>query len=122
MNELKKLNAIHKILMTFLSGEILMEEGELYENWTRGEHVQHTSDTFQSQLLIFQRQAKNVLKSLEEEDEDLIKFSLQMYEKDLEKLKFNIQHDRVNKAFFPSLRDYIEELKSLIEALKSVLN
>ncbi len=121
MNQLKKLNAIHKGIMVFVAGEVVERAGELSEGWGKGEHVQHSSDSLKGQINIFQRQLPNTLKAIENEDRDLIKKSLEMYKKDREKLKFDIQKDKIRKELFDPLREYIESLNDWISILEDVL-
>lgn len=121
MNQLKKLNAIHKGIMAFVASEIVEKVGELSENWSKGEHIQHNSDSLRGQINIFQRQLPNTLKAIENEDKDLIKKSLEMYKKDREKLKFDIQNDRIKRELFEPLREYIESLNDWIVALEDAL-
>lgn len=121
MNQLKKLNAIHKGIMTFVASEVVEKAGELSEGWNNGEHIQHNSDSLRGQINIFQRQLPNTLNAIETEDKDLIKKSLDMYKKDREKLKFDIQNDRIKKELFEPLRDYIESLNDWISILEDAL-
>lgn len=121
MNQLKKLNAIHKGIMTFVASEAVEKAGELSEGWNNGEHIQHNSDSLRGQINIFQRQLPNTLNAIETEDKDLIKKSLDMYKKDREKLKFDIQNDRIKKELFEPLRDYIESLNDWISILEDAL-
>lgn len=74
----------------------------------KGDHIQHTSDSLLGQIKIFERQTFKVYESLEKEDRDFIKTSLDMYEKDKEKLKFNIKNDKIDKHLFNPLKDYID--------------
>ena len=48
-------------------------------------------------------------------------FILEMYKKDREKLKFDIQYDRINSELFEPLREYIQSLNDLIIALEEDL-
>lgn len=121
MNQLKKLNAIHKGIMTFVASEVVEKAGELSEGWNNGKHIQHNSDSLRGQINIFQRQLPNTLNAIETEDKDLIKKSLDMYKKDREKLKFDIQNDRIKKELFEPLRDYIESLNDWISILEDAL-
>lgn len=121
MNQLKKLNAIHKGIMTFVASEVVEKAGELSEGWNNREHIQHNSDSLRGQINIFQRQLPNTLNAIETEDKDLIKKSLDMYKKDREKLKFDIQNDRIKKELFEPLRDYIESLNDWISILEDAL-
>lgn len=121
MNQLKKLNAIHKGIMTFVASEVVEKAGELSEGRNKGEHIQHNSDSLRGQINIFQRQLPNTLNAIETEDKDLIKKSLDMYKKDREKLKFDIQNDRIKKELFDPLREYIESLNDWISILEDAL-
>lgn len=121
MNQLKKLNAIHKGIMAFVAGEVVEKAGELSEGWNKGERIQHNSDSLRGQINIFQRQLPNTLNAIENEDRDLIKKSLGMYKKDREKLKFDIQNDRIKKELFEPLKEYIESLNDWIVVLEDAL-
>lgn len=122
MNQLKKLNAMHKLTMLTIQGAVVLKEGcKIYEGWKKGDHIQHTSDSLLGQIKIFERQTLKVYESLEKEDRDFIKTSLDMYEKDKEKLKFNIKNDKIDKHLFKPLKDYIDLLKEVIEMLKIAL-
>lgn len=121
MNQLKKLNAIHKGIMAFVASEVVEKAGELSEGWDKEEHIQHNSDSLRGQINIFQRQLPNTLKAIENEEEDLIKKSLEMYKKDREKLKFDIQNDRIKKELFDPLKEYIESLNDWIAILEDAL-
>lgn len=121
MNQLKKLNAIHKGIMAFVASEVVEKAGELSEGWNKGEHIQHNSDSLRGQINIFQRQLPNTLKAIEKEDEGLIKKSLEMYKKDREKLRFDIQNDKIKKELFDPLKEYIESLNDWISVLEDAL-
>lgn len=122
MNQLKKLNAMHKLTMLTIQGAVVLKEGcKIYEGWEKGDHIQHTSDSLLDQIKIFERQTLKVYESLEKEDRDFIKTSLDMYEKDKEKLKFNIKNDKIDKHLFNPLKDYIDLLNEVIEMLKIAL-
>lgn len=122
MNQLKKLNAMHKLTMLTIQGAVVLKEGcKIYEGWKKGDHIQHTSDSLLGQIKIFERQTFKVYESLEKEDRDFIKTSLDMYEKDKEKLKFNIKNDKIDKHLFNPLKDYIDLLNEVIEMLKEAL-
>lgn len=121
MNQLKKLNAIHKGIMAFVASEVVEKAGELSEGWNKGEHIQHNSDSLGGQINIFQRQLTNTLKAIENEDESLIKKSLEMYRKDREKLRFDIQNDKIKKELFDPLKEYIESLNDWISVLEDAL-
>lgn len=121
MNQLKKLNAMHKVILTRIVGNAVIEAGIKTEGWKRGEHIQHTSDRIAGHIEIFNRQLDNTMLTLQDEDTDLIERSLKMYKKDLKQLEFNIQNDRVNKSLFTTIREYIITLKGLIEFLTDTL-
>lgn len=121
MNQLKKLNAIHKGIMAFVASEVVEKAGELSEGWNKGEHIQHNSDSLRGQINIFQKQLPNTLNAIENEDIDLIKKSLEMYKKDREKLKFDIQKDKAEGELFDPLREYIESLNGWISILEDAL-
>lgn len=61
MNQLKKLNAIHKGIMAFVASEVVEKAGELSEGWNKEKHIQHNSDFLRGQINIFQRQLPNTL-------------------------------------------------------------
>lgn len=107
--------------MAFVASEVVEKAGELSEDWGKGEHIQHNSDSLRGQINIFQRQLPNTLKAIENEEEDLIKKSLEMYKKDREKLKFDIQNDRIKKELFDPLKEYIESLNDWIAILEDAL-
>jgi len=118
---LLKLNAMHKFIMCEISGESVIKAGVLHCGWTREEHIQHTSDSIKSQIEIFNRQVLQVIQYLRDENVDLIKRSLEMYEKDREKLRFNLQNDQVDKALFGVIKEYMDSLNDLILALTMFL-
>ena len=55
MNQLKKLNAIHKGIIAFVASEVVEKAGELSKGWNKGERIQHNSDSLRGQINIFQR-------------------------------------------------------------------
>lgn len=118
MNQLKKLNAIHKGIIAFVASEVVEKAGELSEGWNKGEHIQHNSDSLRGQINIFQKQLPNTLNAIENEDIDLIKKSLEIYKK---KLKFDIQKDKAGGELFDPLREYIESLNDWISILEDAL-
>lgn len=122
MNQLKKLNTIHKAIMLYVSGEATLNAGEMFEGWEKGNHTQHFSDALQGQILIFQRQLSKVVQDIEKDDIEPLKSALEMYKRDREKLKFNIQNDKINKEFFEPLRDYINSLNDWITVLGDAIN
>lgn len=115
MNQLKKLNAIHKGIMAFVASEVVEKAGELSEGWNKEEHIQHNSDSLRGQINIFQRQLPKTLNAIENEDIDLIKKSLEMYK------KFDIQKDKIREELFDPLREYIESLNDWISILEDAL-
>lgn len=121
MNELKKLNAIHKAIMTIIEGSSVLYVGSLTEGWNEYDHIQHTSDNLPGQIKIFERQLQNVFSYIENENTELIRKSLSMYKKDLSHLQHNIEYDKIDKRLFESVLYYVEQLKGLIDTLEDVL-
>lgn len=118
MNQLKKLNIIHKAIYAQIMGDIVIETGVKLESWSRGEHIQHTSDSLIGQIKVFERQLKNTVYTVQDEKVEDLERYLKMYKKDLKNLKFNIQHDQINKGLFPAIERYIESLKDIIMVLE----
>lgn len=121
-NSLLKLNAMHKIIMAEIQGEVVVRSGILKAGWKKGDHIQHTSDILQDQIIIFQRQLSNVYKDLELNNKESLQKSLSMYQKDREKLKFNIQNDKIDKDLFDEVQLYIECLNDVISMILEYLD
>lgn len=121
MNQLIKLNAMHKIIFTQILGNAVIETGIKTEGWTIHEPIQHTSNKIVECIQAFDRQLDNTTKALQDEDTDLIERSIELYKKDLKQLEFNIQNNQVNKSLFTIIEEYITALKDLIEPLMDVL-
>lgn len=123
MNQLKKLNVMHKLIMQLIAGEIVFKAAEeLNESWNKGNRIQHTSDSILGKIDIFNRQIEKVFNGIYQEDQELIKKSLDFYLSDREKLKHDIQHDKVDKKLFEPIKAYIEVLNNIINMLKEALN
>lgn len=121
MNQLKKLNIMHELIMQLIAGEAVFKVAdELYESWSKWDHIQHTSDSILGNIEIFNRQVDKVFKDIDQEYQGLIKSSLDLYLADREKLKHGIQHDRVDKRLFEPIKLYIEVLNTIIDMLKSL--
>lgn len=121
-NSLLKLNAMHKIIMAEIQGEVVVKSGVLKAGWKKGDHIQHTSDILQDQIIIFQRQLANVYKDLELNNKESLQKSLSMYQKDREKLKFNIQNDKIDKDLFDEVQLYVECLNDAISMILEYLD
>lgn len=118
MNQFKKLNIIHKAIYAQIMGDIVIETGVKLEGWQRGEHIQHTLDSLMGQIKVFKRQLANTVYTVPDEKVEDLERYLKMYKKDLKNLKFNIQHDQINKGLFPAIERYIESLKDVIMVLE----
>lgn len=121
-NSLLKLNAMHKIIMAEIQGEVVVKSGVLKAGWKKGDHIQHTSDILQDQIIIFQRQLANVYKDLELNNKESLQKSLSMYQKDREKLKFNIQNDKIDKDLLDEVQLYVECLNDAISMILEYLD
>lgn len=121
MNQLKKLNAIHKTIMTILEGSVVLYQGSLKEGWNEFDHIQHTSDNLPGQIEIFERQLNKTLENIENENVDFVKESLDLYKRDREVLKHNIQFDQIDKRLFDSILIYINQLNELITLLEDLI-
>lgn len=119
---LMKLNVYHSLIMQKITGDIVLKIGELKEGWKKGDHIQHTSDSLEGQIRLFNKQIDILVHNIENEDEELIKKSLSIYMNDRNKLKHNIQYDKVHKELFKSLQEYIESLNNVIELLEIILD
>lgn len=121
MNQLKKLNAMHKIIFTRILGNAVIEAGIKTDGWKRVEPISKTANSILEYIQIFDRQLDNTMNALQDEDTDLIERSIKLYEEDLKQLEFNLQNDRVNKSLFTIINDYMMSLKDLIELLIDTL-
>lgn len=92
----------------------------MYESWSKWDHIQYTSGSILEKIEIFNRQIDRIFKDIDQEDQDLIKSSLDLYLVDREKLKHDIQHDHVDKRLFEPIKLYIEVLNTIIDMLKSL--
>lgn len=121
MTPLMKLNVYHNLIMQRIAGDILLKVGELKECWKKGDHIQHTSDSLEGQIKLFNKQLDILIHNIENEDEKLIRNSLSTYKNDRNKLKHNSQYDRVHKELFGPLKEYIESLNNVIDLLEIIV-
>lgn len=121
MSPLLKLNAMHKVIMAEIMGEALIKSGVTNSGWERGEHIQHTSDSIMNQVFRFQRQLPQMFSALEGEDLDVVVRSLEMYERDRDNLKFNIENDKIERQLFKPVLEYIKAINRMIAAIKEFL-
>ena len=117
MDQLLKLNAMHKLIMGEIAAEAVIESGVMWCGWERGEHIQHTSDALETQVQRFQRQTRVVFQHLDEENLDFVKKSLETYMRDRENLAFNLKHDKIHRALFGVVANYINQLNEIISVL-----
>lgn len=118
MNQLEKLNAMHKVIMLIIQGSAILYQGSLKEGWDEFDHIQHTSDNLPGQIRIFEKQLNIVLKDIEKEKKEVLKKSLKMYKEDRRILKQNIQFDQIDKSFYSIILNYITQLNELIQTLE----
>ena len=121
MSPLLKLNAMHKVIMAEIAGEALIKSGVANSGWERNEHIQHTSDMMMNQVFRFQRQLPQTFSALEGEDLEVVVRSLEIYERDRENLKFNIQNDKAEKRLFKPVLEYINAINKVIAAIREFL-
>lgn len=122
MNPLKKLNLFHGIIMQWIAIDVVYRVGILKEGWTKGDHIQHTSDSLKGQIDLFKKQLDVLAQSVEKEDKESLKSSLAMYKRDRSKIKHNIQFDKLHKELFESLQDYINSLNETINLIEAALS
>jgi hypothetical protein len=107
--------------MAEIAGEALIKSGVANSGWERDEHIQHTSDAMMNQVFRFQRQLPQTFSALENEDLEVVVRSLEMYERDRDNLKFNIQNDKVERRLFKPVLEYIKAINNVIAAIREFL-
>lgn len=114
MNQLLKLNVMHKVIMAEIAGEAVIQTGVLRVGWKRNVSVQHICRLFKNEMASFKRQAFVLYKNLSSEDSKYFTHSMKMFEKDKRMLEFYVKHDKIHKELFKPVIEYIQFLDEFI--------
>ena len=114
MNQLLKLNVMHKVIMAEIAGEAVIQTGVLRVGWKRDVSVQHTCRLLKNQMAGFKRQIFAVYKNLSDKNSKYFSSSLKMFEKDKRMLEFYVKYDKIHKELFKLVIEYIQFLDEFI--------
>lgn len=122
MDQLLKLNTMHKIIMNHITGDAVLTAGVVHSGWKKGDHFRHSSERLLNEIAIFQRQLPVVMANIENENREFLERSLEMYINDRKKLAFDVENDKLDKELFEPVMQYINSLNETIDMLREVIN
>lgn len=120
MTPVLKLNVLHKQIMLMFQGEALINIGHLIEGWKKNDHIQHTADNLENKINLLQRQIENT--DLANEDQDQLKSFKGMLERDLKNMIFNIQNDKLPDELVQLAKQYLNQMKNMIQLLGAAID
>ena len=120
MTPVLKLNVMHKQIMLTFQGEALINTGHLTEGWKKNDHIQHTADNLENKINLLQRQIDNT--DLANEDQGQLKSFKGMLEKDLKNMIFNIQNDKLPDELVQVAKQYLNQMKDMIQLLGAAID
>ena len=115
MTSVLKLNMLHKQIMLMFQGEALINAGRLTGGWKKNDHIQHTADNLENKINLLQRQIENT--DLANEDQGQLKSFKGMLERDLKNMIFNIQNDKLPNELVQVAKQYLNQMKDIIQLL-----
>ena len=115
MTPVMKLNVLHKQIMLMFQGEALINAGHLTKGWKKNDHIQHTADNLENRINLLQRQIENT--DLVNEDQGQLKSFKGMLERDLKNRIFNIQNDKLPDELVQVAKQYLNQMKDMIQLL-----
>lgn len=115
MTPVLKLNVLHKQIMLMFQGEALINAGHLTEGWKKNDHIQHAADNLENKINLLQRQIENT--DLANEDQGQLKSFKGMLEKDLKNMIFNIQNGKLPDELVQVAKQYLNQMKDMIQLL-----
>lgn len=118
MTVTQKLILGHLSIMAFIQSHIIYRIGELTEGWKKDNHIQHESDQLAGKIEIMKRIFSNFNPEIEDQGQ-LLKLK-SFLERDLKKLHFDIQNDKIDERFFEPSKDYILVVNDIIDLLKTI--
>lgn len=119
MTPVLKLNVLHKQIMLMFQGEALINTGHLTEGWKKNDHIQHTADNLENKINLLQRQIENT--DLANEDQGQLKSFKGMLERDLKNMIFNIQNDKLPNELVQVAKQYLNQMKDMIQLLGAAI-
>lgn len=120
MTPVLKLNALHKQIMLMFQGEALINTGHLTEGWKKNDHIQRMADNLENKINLLQRQIENT--DLANEDQDQLKSFKGMLERDLKNMIFNIQNDKLPDELVQVAKQYLNQMKDMIQLLDAAID
>lgn len=122
MTPVLKLNVMHKQIMLMFQGEVLINTGHLTEGWKKNDHIQYTVDSLENKINLLQRQIENTDLTNEDQDQDQLKSFKGMLEKDLKNMIFNIQNDKLPNELVQVAKQYLNQMKNMIQLLGAAID
>ena len=119
MTSVLKLNMLHKQIMLMFQGEALINTGRLTEGWKKNDPIQHTADNLENKINLLQRQIENT--DLANEDQGQLKSFKGMLERDLKNMIFNIQKDKLPNELVQVAKQYLNQMKDIIQLLGAAI-
>lgn len=120
MTPVLKLNTLHKQIMLMFQGEALINIGHLTEGWKKNDHIQYTVDSLENKINLLQRQIDNT--DLANEDQNQLKSFKGMLERDLKSMIFNIQNDKLPDELVQVAKQYLNQIKNIIQLLSAAID
>lgn len=121
MTPVMKLNVLHKQIMLMFQGEALINTGHLTEGWKKNDHIQHTVDSLENKINLLQRQIENTDLTNEDQDQDQLKSFKGMLERDLKNMIFNIQNGKLPDELVQVAKQYLNQMKDMIQLLGAAI-
>lgn len=123
MDILDKAMVVHKLIIGEVSASMVFTAGTVYSGWDKNDHIQHTSDSIEGHVRLFSNQVDIITNEIENNTFDNEKISkyLTAYKNDRQKLKFNIENDKIDKALFNPIKEHIESLNEIISTFEYIL-
>ena len=120
MTPVLKLNVLHKQIMLMFQGEALINTGHLTEGWKKNDHIQRTVDNLENKINLLQRKIENT--DLANEDQGQLKSFKGMLERDLKNMIFNIQNDKLPDELVQVAKQYLNQMKDMIQLLGAAID
>ena len=119
MTPVLKLNVLHKQIMLVFQGEALINAGHLTGGWKKNDHIQHTADNLENKINLLQRQIENT--DLANGDQGQLKSFKGMLERDLKNMIFNIQNGKLPDELVRVAKQYLNQMKDMIQLLGAAI-
>ncbi len=120
MNQLKKLTAMHLVMMGIMQSQMLFKAGVDAKLWDSDDYDSCIANELQKKIGLIEKNFNTVATQLENEDMNSIRQSLVFFNDDRNFLLDSLQKTTTGKELIEPIKEYMELLNDMITTLEDI--